>query len=296
MTYELDKSLWTTCKICGTKIHAGSGKYLSQQFIHHIKHQHKDISIEQYFINLGISQPVCKCGCGKHTKITYKGSKLIWRLYACGRNDGVKKWSKEAKTNRIGDKNPMYGKKPWNKQQTKNTNKSLMTVAQKLTGRKISTTTKLKQSISARKRIVHGHTGHKHTEETKTLLRQHTLKMIHEGKIPQTDTLPCRIVAAILDELNITYIKEYICSFWSFDFYIPDSNVYIEVDGDYFHSNPIIYTNGPQTKTQKRNHYRDIKKNQYCTQNNMKLIRIWEYDIINHREKVKDALRKNCIN
>ena len=50
--------------------------------------------------------------------------------------------------------------------------------------------------------------------------------------------------------------------FHQFDFGCKEQRILIEVDGDYYHSNPIFYTK-PKTKTQKINHYRDKKKNEF---------------------------------
>ena len=58
-----------------------------------------------------------------------------------------------------------------------------------------------------------------------------------------------------LDKLKVKYVRQFeakdIGRFY--DFYLPDSNLIIEVDGDYFHSNPLIYEGKELTPTQKRN-------------------------------------------
>ena len=105
------------------------------------------------------------------------------------------------------------------------------------------------------------------------------------------ETKPHLKVAEILQDLGIAFQEEYVIKYWSFDFYLTDLHVLIEVDGDYFHSNPKFYTK-PRTKTQKINAYRDKKKNDFCFENNHALIRIWEDDIINNEEEIKCKLRK----
>lgn len=47
---------------------------------------------------------------------------------------------------------------------------------------------------------------------------------------------------------------------------------------------------GPKSKTQKINYSRDISKNKYAIQNNINLIRFWEYDILNNTPEVKKQL------
>jgi len=43
---------------------------------------------------------------------------------------------------------------------------------------------------------------------------------------------------SLLDDLGIKYINEYVIGPWSFDCFIPENNILIEVQGDYWHSLP----------------------------------------------------------
>jgi len=288
----IEKEKWEKCSICNSSIesisskYGGGGTYRTKSFIKHLQLEH-NITIDEYF-NFSI---ICPCGvCGKKLGVKYVGANFYLKMYACGRNSGVLKWSLEAKESRAGSKNPMYGKKPWNQSLTKESSESLMIVSKKMTGRAISDETRLKQKESAKKRKIHGHTGHKHSEECKNKLRLNTLDMIKNGKYNHIDTLPVRVFQSILTNENISFEKEKIVSHWSFDFYLYDHDLYIEIDGDYFHSNPLLYPEGPKTKTQKINNYRDKKKNTFCKENNIKLIRFWEYDILRNKECVQQRL------
>lgn len=293
--YEISQTEWCICKICKSKIqdlakiYGGSGIYYTEVFKEHLKNDH-NITLEEYFEK----RPICACGiCKQNCDIGgIKSSNFYWKKYKCGRTPGTMQWSQDAKKNRRGKNNPMYGKNPWNKNKTRNDHPSIQSISDKQTGRTISQQTKNKQSASAKKRKVHGHTGHKHSKTTIEKLRQNTLRLISEGFFKQTKTKPHLLMSQILNELNLTYYEEHIIDIWSFDFFIPKYNLYIEVDGDYFHSNPLFYHSGPQTKTQKINWYRDIKKNQFCDNNNLKLLRFWEHDIINEKDKVLCVLKK----
>lgn len=297
MNHNIDKSTWHICKICGktikqlAKIYGGNGVYYTTVFRRHLTKDHF-MFLEQYFQFL--DRPICACGiCNQPCDIGgIRSSKFYWKKYKCGRNLGQQQWSKNAKISRLGKNNPMYGKTPWNKGETKDTNESVKRISQKMTNRMVTEKTRHKQSISAKNRTIHGHTGHTHSEDTKEKLRQNTLKMIKEGRFKQTKTKPHKEMSKILDDLGIDYTEEYIVESWSFDFYIPIYDIYIEVDGDYFHSNPRKYPNGPQTKTQKINAYRDKKKNEFCHNKGLKLYRFWEYDVLNNREKVLCDLKK----
>jgi very-short-patch-repair endonuclease len=297
MVMTISKEDWHTCKICGCKIKqlskdlGGSGKYYTEVFVQHLKNSHQ-MTPEEYFASI-TDRPRCSCGiCGQLVDLTWKGkANFSWRNYKCGRNKGVQEWSKEAKVARRGKNNPMHGKKPWNFGKTKNDYPSLMTVSDKMTGRNITDETRRRQSESAKKRKTHGHTGCKHSEASKDKMRQATLKAIKEGKLKQTRTRPHLMLVEILTDLGVAFQEEYVIKYWSFDFYLTDLHVLIEVDGDYYHSNPKFYPE-PKTKTQKINYYRDQKKNEFCQANHHALIRIWEDDIVNNTEKIKCELKK----
>lgn len=295
MNRNIDKEEWHICKICNqnikylSKLHGGSGVYYTQVFKKHLEIDH-NIKLEDYFQN----RPLCKCGiCNQSVDIGgIKKSNFYWREYKCGRNKGIMKWSEKAKIHRKGKGNPMYQKDPWNKGKTKFTHPSVMKSSKSNIGRYVSKDTKKKQSISAKNRDFHGHTGCKHSEQAKEKCRQATLNRIKNGDFKQLKSKPHINFRNILEKLNISFKEEYVVDAWSFDFYLIDYNIYIEVDGDYFHSNPIKYPNGPKTNTQKINWYRDLKKNKYCKEKNMILIRFWEYDIINNPELIEEVICK----
>lgn len=98
----------------------------------------------------------------------------------------------------------------------------------------------------------------------------------------------------ILDILDIEYKHFFFASSIKkiFDFYLPDYNLLIEVDGDFYHCNPKIYSN-PVCKTQEINIKNDLVKNQWAQDNGYKLLRFWEDDINNNIKQVKQTLLEN---
>lgn len=87
-------------------------------------------------------------------------------------------------------------------------------------------------------------------------------------------------IAKILDELKIEYIKQKTflnCVnpktnfLLKFDFYLPKYNLCIQYDGEQ-HFHPVNFFGGEQAF--KETVFRDNLKNQYCKNNNIKLIRI----------------------
>lgn len=290
------------CKICDRSLEEikhligkKRAKYNIWYFLEHIK-LHHSISILDYLVVYEkLVIPKCICGiCNKNSYPTTKGKNLYWREYLCGRNPGLLKWSIQAKESRKGSNNPMFGKKAWNKNIDKNSD-YVKNLAKYMANRTVSEASKEKMSISATKRKVHGHTGCKHTDKTKAKSRERTLQMIKDGKFKQTKTIPHKKFAELLTNNNIKFEEEKIIDKWSFDFFLPDSNTYVEIDGDYFHSNPIIYKNGPKTKTQKINWYRDIKKNEFCQENNINLVRFWENEVLNNSERIEQFICKQKV-
>lgn len=103
--------------------------------------------------------------------------------------------------------------------------------------------------------------------------------------------------ANILDLLDIKYeILFYAKDIKAFyDFYIPEYNTIIEVDGDFWHCNPDRFPI-PQYESQKKNLIRDKEKNEWAISNGYKIIRIWENDINNNIQQVKQILTETLKN
>lgn len=291
---NIPNTIWKPCKLCGksiqelAKIYGGNGIYYINVFKQHLKIDHS-ASAEDYFEKYH-TRPLCACGvCGQKTELAIKGSVFKWKKYRCGRYPETLEWSEKAKNTRKGAGNPMYQQTPWNQGLTKDTSPSVMQTSVKLLGIKPSDETRKKQSESAKKRLIHGHTGKRHSEETKQRLREITLNNIKKGVFKQLKSKPHKMMTDILTKADIKFKEEVTESYWSFDFKIENA-IYIEVDGDYFHSNPKFYPNGPVSKTQKVNWARDINKNKYCKTQKIELLRFWENDILTRPEWVLEQI------
>lgn len=106
-----------------------------------------------------------------------------------------------------------------------------------------------------------------------------------------TSKLEQRFAKNFLDKLGIDYKYQFKMESIGryLDFYIPDCNVAIEVDGDFYHSYGLIYEQ--MSPMQKKNKRVDEQKNHWCAINCIKLIRIWEHDINEHPEAVLKMLK-----
>ena len=89
-------------------------------------------------------------------------------------------------------------------------------------------------------------------------------------------------VNKMLDEYNIDFINEYTIKYYSIDNYLTNRNLLIEVMGDYWHVNPLIYNiNGKKiNKIQAKDICRDKKKKTYIKKYyKMPILYLWETDI-----------------
>lgn len=80
-----------------------------------------------------------------------------------------------------------------------------------------------------------------------------------------------------------------------FDFYIPQKNILIEVDGDFYHCNPNSEHNFPKYQTQILTVNNDEVKNEICKNKNIELLRYWEKDINERPEWVISELKKKLL-
>lgn len=116
-----------------------------------------------------------------------------------------------------------------------------------------------------------------------------------EKKHPEygTSNLETRFAKKFLDKLGIKYQAQFKAESIGryYDFYIPSANLLIEVDGEYWHSDPRLYEGKELTPTQKRNKRVDKDKDKWAQMHKIPLMRIWEQDINNTPEKVLEMLK-----
>ena len=132
--------------------------------------------------------------------------------------------------------------------------------------------------------------GREHSQATKDKMSETAIQRVlvtdqnHTSKLEKT-------FANILDLLDIEYQQFFyakdIKAFY--DFYLPKYNIIIEVDGDFWHCNPIKFSE-PKYETQKRNLIKDSIKSQWALDNGYTLLRFWEDDINNNIKYIKQTL------
>ena len=104
--------------------------------------------------------------------------------------------------------------------------------------------------------------------------------------------LELRICKA-LEELNISYTRQFHLKGYKhpYDFHLCDTKIIIEVNGDFWHANPLIYEENdivklPETRRKAKEIWeRDKKHIDKANSMGYKVISIWEYDIKKLNEK-----------
>jgi very-short-patch-repair endonuclease len=69
-----------------------------------------------------------------------------------------------------------------------------------------------------------------------------------------------------------------------------NTNVLVEVDGDYWHGNPKIYSKLNEIQLKQKE--RDIKNEQLAKENGFIVLRFWESDILNNKNIIVKELMK----
>lgn len=127
------------------------------------------------------------------------------------------------------------------------------------------------------------------------------IKLLTEGKIKKSMTKPHTIINEMLEQLNIPHINEHNITYYSVDIYLPDSNLMIEIMGDYWHSNPTTKYGSAKNEQQRKRIGKDKAKHSYIrNQYGIEVLYLWEYDIINRVEICKYLIldyikNKGCL-
>lgn len=261
------------------------GAYYLDKFCKYLKEYH-NIEIIEYFEKFfDDGWPVTKdTGEKLNYKVYGKGfriNKFIHRKVNrknCKKfDDACKKFSAE----RVGEGNPMYGKEAWNKGIGPDSD-FVKNLIKRQTGKKFSEKSKKKMSESAKKRDVHGHTGFKHSQENINKFRKSTANGWATGRYSKETSIE-KAVRVFLEKLKTKseFESQHRAGYFALDFAFPERKIAIECQGQYYHSDPRFYPDGPQTEMQKKNWRRDRQKKGYLKKNGWFLIELWEKEINN---------------
>ena len=254
----------------------------------HIQHTHK-LKKTEYLIQTKYKgvPPLCGCGCGEKTR--YEASQLDFCKFIGGHHSRLEgHWGdlkSEKRVNAISKTRKSKfasGEYDYIKKAIKNRDSVEL-------GKKIS---KGAKGIAKPKPKGFGN-NRVHSQATKDKMSNTAIENIIKTDRNHTSKLE-KTFANILDLLDIKYVTFFyakeIKAFY--DFYLPESNTIIEVDGDFWHCNPTKFPL-PKYESQKKNLIRDKEKEQWVKDNGYKLLRFWEDDINNNIKSIKQTLLEN---
>lgn len=128
------------------------------------------------------------------------------------------------------------------------------------------------------------------SEEFISMSRNIALTNIQEGKYKTTNTQPHLITNQLLDELGIPYKNEHVLGEWSFDIYLHEHNLLIEINGTYWHCDSRIYTDIRYESQLKRIIQDKRKRTFIVNESNIKPLYLWELDINNDKDLCKKLI------
>lgn len=276
------------CQMCQQEMSFGRIK-------RHISSRHKDISVEKYIKQYWQTLPL-------HKPCEICSKNIVYKYQTCSKECQSIKASKERK----GISKPEGFMSKEHKDKLSNSHKGK--IVSKETGEKISKSSK---GVSRNEGRNSPMLGKKQSDYQKQKVKERFLKYYKEGNRPWSELNPCSpntikkifqkrksnkletFVSYILDKNNIKYDFQFflsrngICK--SYDFKIKDSNILLEIDGDYWHGNPKLEKHFYKIDEVKQN---DLFKNKFAEENGYKIIRLWESDIYNNPEIIINKLKE----
>lgn len=108
-------------------------------------------------------------------------------------------------------------------------------------------------------------------------------------KMSRNKTEPERLFEQLLNEIEIQFEDQKIIGGKIYDYFIPDKNTLIEIDGDYWHAKDLTLEemNSVQVKTTRN----DRIKDSIAKSGGYDLVRIWEEDLNDRYEETKQKIK-----
>lgn len=280
--------------------------------LRHSSQKHNMTSEECYIhYELNGVKPTCICGCGESVgfiSITKGFSRFVQSHHNRVNNNFQKNPEtklKSAKTQSENWKKGLY--KGWWENDNQETKDKIESIKEKLRndkerGRKISNSLKGKiptiehrNNLSKSQLDNHERNPNLRIEQSKIRLRwMKDNSKVKTSKLEITFEKILNNIGLVKDtDYTHSFLIDKIKSF--FDFHITNKNILIEVDGDFYHCNPNTIHATPIYDIQKKNIINDKRKNTYCQNNNIKLLRFWEKDINERPEWVTSELMRELL-
>lgn len=273
------------CQICEQEMSFGRIK-------RHISSRHKEITIEQYIKQYWSTLPL-------HKPCEVCKENIVYKYQTCSKEC----YSVKASTERKGIPKPDNFMSDEHKEKISKSH--LGKVVSIETGNKIS-----QNSLGiSRNKGKQPMLGKKQSDYQKLTVKNRFLKYYKEGNRPWSESNPHtsetiekifqkrkvnkleQFVKYILDKNNIEYNFQFFlnkngtCK--SYDFKIKDTNILLEIDGDYWHGGPSLDKHYYKLEEVKKN---DLFKDKFAEDNGFKIIRFWESEIYQNPEIIIDKI------
>lgn len=235
-------------------------------------------------------RPTCKCGCGEYTDISYVGGAHFCD-YKQGHQSRVhNNWghNETAKIHSAETRRKQYAsgeRIQWNKGKTWEETFDEEKIDELM---KMYENEERNQNISDKLRKIFSQ------EKYKEQRRQLMYRRLTSGEFSISSKSEERFIEECIVPLGVEftpqyYIKEirHYC-----DVYIPSKNTIIEFQGDYWHGNPKRYLNEDLSVYQLDKMKKDDIEREFCKQNGIKLIEVWESDFNDEEEAIVKMLRE----
>lgn len=95
--------------------------------------------------------------------------------------------------------------------------------------------------------------------------------------------------------MKLRYERQKKIGMFIYDFFLPDYNTLIEVNGAYFHSDPRVYKSDELNAMQRRNQIRDEHKLQCAKHFGFRVLTVWEGDILYNPDSVSDLIESEFV-
>ena len=234
-------------------------------------------------------RPVCKCGCGEYTDISYVGgahfneyvkghSSRVYNNW--GHNEEAKKHSADTRRKQYlnGERVQWNKGKKWAETYTDEEIKDLMKqylseernnkirVALKGVPKSEEQVKKMKEAFN--------------TEEYRKKKSEEMRARLMSGEFTISSEIEKKFIKECIEPLGIEYTTQYYISDLHHycDVYIPSKNTIVEFQGDYWHGNPKKYTREELSPYQLDKVKKDEALRVYCSEHNIGLIEVWESD------------------